>query len=392
MSIKCLLSLSLIMRDAEADILACLESVAGAVDEMVIVDTGSQDGSVKVVQKFLRKWQQEAPGRRGKVYHFEWCDDFSAAKNYALSRCSGLWVLLLDSDESIAAETRDNLRPLVERMVAGEAADSNCDLLELWRENVDAEGKTVREGADWDLAVRLCRRHELLRYRGEVHEQLVYRDGRALQPGVVDRKLLHILHTGYRPGVKEQKEERNFRILLKEKEQGGGTVLLDFYLAENFLHRKAWREAISYAQASYAGIRPAHDKIAPLRLMYQALRGLEQETLQRAGLEIGEGEPLPEVQAGESPLLQEVRRLRQEEERVIAEAMAEFPEYPEFYYFRGGRKWNAGDKAGGYADLRRAWILAEGFRERFPEEEFTFSELMPSLRAALEQVREEMGY
>ena len=390
MSIKCLLSLSLIMRDAEADILACLESVAEAVDEMVIVDTGSQDGSVKLVQKFMRKWQQEAPGRRGKVYHFEWCDDFSAAKNYALSRCGGQWVLLLDSDECIAADTKGNLRPLIERMAAGEAAGSNCDLLELWRENVDAEGKTVREGADWDLAVRLCRRHELLRYRGEVHEQLVYLDGRALQPGVVDRKLLHILHTGYRPGVKEQKEERNFRILLKEKEQGGGTVLLDFYLAENFLHRKEWREALAYARKSYEGACPVHDKIAPLRIMYQALRGLEQETLQRAGLEIGEGEPLPEVQAGESPLLQEVRRLRQEEERVIAEAMAEFPEYPEFYYFRGGRKWNAGDMAGGYADLQRAQELAESFSKSFPDEEMPFRELLPNLELALEQVREEL--
>lgn len=401
---KCLLSLALIMRDAAGDILACLESVAGAVDEMIIVDTGSRDDSVKVVRKFLRKWQGEGCGRAGKVYQIPWRDDFSAAKNYALSRCSGDWVLLLDSDESISEETRANLRPLIEGLARGQAAgikavrlsDADAggklfDLLELWRKNVDSEGQAIIDDTSWDLAVRLCRRHDRLRYRGQVHEQLVWSDGRPLQVGSVAREELAVIHTGYRTGLKEEKEERNFRILLQEQARGDGqTVLLDYYLAENYLMRQQWGEALDCALKSYNGTRPAHDKIAPLRIMYQALRGQEQEALQQAGLEIGEGEPLPEARQEESPHLQEARRLRLEQEKVIAEAMAEFPLYPEFYYFRGGRKWNAGDKAGGYDDLKRAMELAEAFQDRFPEEEFTFRELMPNLRAALAQVAGEM--
>ena len=404
---NCLLSLSLIMRDAAGEIESCLDSVAEAVDEMVIVDTGSRDDSVGIVRKFLRKWQQGHPGRQGKIYQVKWQDDFSAAKNYALSRCHGQWVLLLDSDERISAATGAHLRPLVQALSQGEIpegikavrlsdtdegrAEGGFDLLELWRENVDLAGQPVPEGDHWDLAVRLCHRHELLKYRGEVHEQLLYRDGRPLRSGAVDRSLLSIIHTGYRPGLKKEKEERNFRILLKEKERGGGTVLLDFYLAENFMLRREWKQALSHALASYNGVRPAHDKIAPLRIMYQSLRGLEQEALQRAGLQLGEGEPLPEPGPEESPALQEVRRLRQEEERVIGEAMGEFPEYPEFYYFRGGRRWNAGDKEGGLRDLQRSLELYEAFPLRFPEEELPFAELLPELKTALKQVQEELG-
>ena len=87
------LSLVLIMRDAEADILRCLESCGEAVDEMVICDTGSRDRSVARVRKFLRHWQ--GPGRRGELCRYKWRDDFAAARNYALSHRTFFPILKL---------------------------------------------------------------------------------------------------------------------------------------------------------------------------------------------------------------------------------------------------------------------------------------------------------
>ncbi len=408
MSKRCLLSLALIMRDAAEEILTCLTSVAEAADEMVIVDTGSVDDSVKIVQKFLRKWQNAFPGRKGKLYHFKWQDDFALAKNYALARCRGEYVLFLDSDESLSEGLRGNLRPMVEELARGELpagvkgvkipgrAAPSCgeslapDLVEIWRENVDLSGRPVPSEPE-DLAVRLLRRQDRLRYRGEVHEQLVFTDGSQTKIAVADKSLLTILHTGYRPGMKEQKQQRNQEILLKEEAQGGSTFLLDYYLAETHLARHEWKEAVECAKRSFAGARPVHDRIAPYRIIYQALRALEKEALEKEGLQIAEGEPLPEVSADESRYLQYARHIRRQGELLVAKGLEEFPDYPDFYYFRGGRRWNAGDKAGGRAYLEKALELAEAFPVRHPEEDFRFRELLPCLKAALEQVRGEMS-
>ncbi len=407
---KCLLSLALIMRDAAEEVENCLKSCAEAVDEMIIVDTGSLDDSVKIVRRFLRKWQSGTPGRRGKLYDFAWQDDFALAKNYALARCHGEYVLFLDSDESLSEETRRNLRPLVERFSRGERPEGvkevaipghkassppsgggwAFDLLELWRENVDLAGCLVPGESD-DLAVRLLRRQELLRYRGEVHEQLVFTDGRQTKIAVADKVLLTIRHTGYRPGMKKLKEARNHAILLREERQGGNTFLLDYYLAEAHLSRREWLQAIECAQRCSVTTLPVHDRSAPPRIIYQALREMEKEACRRAGLALAEGEPLPEPQAGEHPSLRAARHLRGQGERILAQAIAAFPDYPDFYYFRGGRRWNGGDKEGGKADLLQAFALSQSFTQKHPEADFRFRELLPELLGALAQVFEETG-
>ena len=62
-------------------------------DEMVVLDTSSTEQTVEIARKF-----------GAKVYHFEWCDDFSAARYEALKYLQGKWVLVLDADEVLTAE------------------------------------------------------------------------------------------------------------------------------------------------------------------------------------------------------------------------------------------------------------------------------------------------
>ena len=401
---ECLLSLALIMRDAAEEIISCLTSVAGAVDEMVIVDTGSVDDSVKTVRRFLRKWQGASSGRQGKLYQIKWRDDFAWAKNQALARCHGQWVIFLDSDERLSESTRGNLRPLAESLARGEMpgqikrvmipgqeeSEEPIDLLELWRENVDLAGQPVPGEAD-DLSVRMFRRQEDLRYRGEVHEQLVFADGRRPRLAAAEKSLLTILHTGYRPGLKEQKLERNNEILLKEEREGGSTFLLDYYLAQVHLQKREWQQAIDCAQRTLSTTMPVHDPLAPYRIMYESYRGLEKEALLKAGLQIGEGAPLPEGPAGENPQLKEVRALRRQGEEVMAKALALQPDYPDFYYFLGGRQWNAGEKEKGKANLEKCLALARAFRENHPGADFPFEKMLPRLIKILGQVYGETG-
>ena len=72
------LSLCMIVRDEEAVLARCLQSVRAAVDEMILVDTGSLDGTREIAGGFTEK-----------IYDFTWIDDFSAARNYAVSKASG---------------------------------------------------------------------------------------------------------------------------------------------------------------------------------------------------------------------------------------------------------------------------------------------------------------
>ena len=69
-----------------------MQSIA---DEIIVVDTGSTDNTVKI-----------AKASNVKVYHYKWKNDFAAAKNFAIEQASGDWILFLDADEFFSEETR----------------------------------------------------------------------------------------------------------------------------------------------------------------------------------------------------------------------------------------------------------------------------------------------
>jgi len=96
------LALCMIVRDAAESLPACLESVRGIVDEMVIADTGSQDATVSIAR--------EAGAR---VTAIPWTDDFAAARNSALAHVRSEWVLSLDADEQLDGNARRQVGPLL---------------------------------------------------------------------------------------------------------------------------------------------------------------------------------------------------------------------------------------------------------------------------------------
>lgn len=96
------LSIAIIAKNEEADIEKCLESIKGA-DEIIVVDTGSIDKTKEIAQKYT-----------DKVYDFKWIDDFSAARNFALAKCTGDWVLSIDCDEILQEGGIDAIRKLMD--------------------------------------------------------------------------------------------------------------------------------------------------------------------------------------------------------------------------------------------------------------------------------------
>ena len=91
----------MIVREEEVNIGKCLESVQNIVDEMIIVDTGSRDNTVSIVQSF-----------GATVFYHAWQDDFSTARNISLDHAKGEWILILDADEVLAEESKTAVRAL----------------------------------------------------------------------------------------------------------------------------------------------------------------------------------------------------------------------------------------------------------------------------------------
>ncbi len=89
-----MLSVCMIVRDEEKVLSRCLKSVEGIADELIVVDTGSKDNTITIAKDF-----------DARVFHFEWCDDFAAARNESLKHATGDWILQIDADEELPASS-----------------------------------------------------------------------------------------------------------------------------------------------------------------------------------------------------------------------------------------------------------------------------------------------
>ncbi len=89
------ISLCMIVKDEEAFLARCLDSVADLVDEIVIVDTGSTDATKEIAARYT-----------DKIYDFQWINDFAAARNFAFSKCTMEYIYSADADEVLDEENR----------------------------------------------------------------------------------------------------------------------------------------------------------------------------------------------------------------------------------------------------------------------------------------------
>lgn len=188
-----MLSVCMIVRDEEAHLGRSLASVSGIADEIVVVDTGSSDGT-----------PDRAREMGARVYSEAWTDDFAAARNRSLERARGAWILVLDADEVLGADAARRLPALL--------ADERVEGYQLVQRSYLGEGEVSRYE---DLAVtRLFRNRPAYRYEGVIHEQVlpsIRRSG-----GRVVTTDLHLLHYGYLTRAAQggrDRAERNLRLL-----------------------------------------------------------------------------------------------------------------------------------------------------------------------------------
>lgn len=100
------ISLCMIVKNEEKILRRCLDSVADLVDEIVIVDTGSNDGTKGIAAEYT-----------DLIYDFRWTDDFSAARNFAFSKAGKEYIYSADADEVLDEENRQRFRQLKETLL-----------------------------------------------------------------------------------------------------------------------------------------------------------------------------------------------------------------------------------------------------------------------------------
>lgn len=208
------LSLCMIVKNEEENMVQCLESVKSIVDEMIIIDTGSEDKTVEIAESF-----------RAKVFHHPWKNDFAEARNVSLKHATCDWILVLDADEVIAPQDLPKIKALIRNKDAAgyklvTRTYQNSSTLSEWQavEHPCPEAKG-HVGYIPSPHVRLFKRDKNIYFEGKIHEIVEYTISR--KGGKIIETDIPIHHYGYindKDNLK-QKEEL-YRHLIKMVETG----------------------------------------------------------------------------------------------------------------------------------------------------------------------------
>ena len=231
-------SLCMIVKNEQEVLEKCLKSAVAYVDEIVIVDTGSNDNTKQIAQKFT-----------DKIFDFTWCNDFSKARNYSVSKAENDWILILDADEVIINWNK----PLIEKFTGRNT--NTVGRIKIINIVEDADGRLKRTT---DYVSRFFNRNNF-HFEGIVHEQIVSKDGSSN-----DREIIEITveHIGYTNTVLKSKDkiERNIRLLQNAISLNEKDPYLYYQLGKSYYLKKeygktdeAFSKALDYSHDNCLG-------------------------------------------------------------------------------------------------------------------------------------------
>ena len=223
----------LIAKNEEANIEYCLNHLKTAVDEQIVIDTGSTDRTVELAEKM-----------GAKVFHFEWIDDFSAARNFALDKAKGDWIIFLDCDEYFSEDSVQLIREYIKKY--GER--KKIEGLTTNFINIKSNGEIISTVKN--VSARIFKRKSYLRYKNKIHEILVNTnkaDDNIVRADISN--LLKIYHTGYDKTIvnEKNKNERNFELLERELENNHKDIKINYYMSRQMNIEGKYEEAIEYS-------------------------------------------------------------------------------------------------------------------------------------------------
>jgi len=149
-SVKPSISVCLIVKDEEQFLEKCLQSVKDVADEIIIIDTGSQDNTVNIAKRYT-----------DKIYFHPWKDNYSEARNHYLDYAKGDWIFQIDADEELVKEDI----PILLNAVKNPSIDVILLQIISHLRRGQSESRHSLE--------RLFRNNGLIHYEGRIHERLI---------------------------------------------------------------------------------------------------------------------------------------------------------------------------------------------------------------------------
>ena len=206
---KIQLSLCMIVKNEEKNLGSCLDSVKDIVDEMIILDTGSSDNTVQIAKSF-----------GAEIHNFEWCNDFSAARNESIKFARGKWILWMDADEQFDDKSKEELNSILK--LSQHPMGVNITIRNLSSKN-----------ESYGTAFRLFSNHCNIHFKNIIHEQVSY-SLKEMSAKIVDSNIT-IDHYGYDEDQydQEEKRRRNLPLLLSMADKNPNDFFPEFLLGQH---------------------------------------------------------------------------------------------------------------------------------------------------------------
>ena len=213
------ISQCMIVKNEEDNIERALSWGKGILSEQIVIDTGSTDKTIEIARKM-----------GARVYEFPWIDDFSAVKNYAISKSEYEWIVFLDTDEYFLQEDVEKLAYYLKELQSTTYEGIITRFVDL-----DEEGKVLTEGSNLRIF-----RNSSIRYYRRIYEYLRKDCDKEVQTIDLTRKLT-IYHTGYRKA--EKNSEKNLHIILTEISEHPDDYEMYGYLGNEYCRKGELRKA-----------------------------------------------------------------------------------------------------------------------------------------------------
>lgn len=230
------ISQCMIVKNEEENIRRALSWGKDIVCEQIVVDTGSTDKTVEIAKEM-----------GATVFRVPWKNDFASAKNYALQKAYGDWILFLDADEYFEQEDAKKIPKYlnaIDKMKPAKGkekgAAAQCTLV-----NVDLKGNIISVIKQ----IRIFRNRKYIRYEGKIHENIVDTRNKGLVLVDLTRELT-IYHTGYDKEVFQRKKklDRNVEMIQQVLDENPENANYQLYMAETLSAKGHTTEAMEYVE------------------------------------------------------------------------------------------------------------------------------------------------
>lgn len=218
----------LIVKNEENNIERCIKSFIKVVNQIVVVDTGSEDETINIAKSL-----------GAEIYNYEWDDNFSKPRNYAIDKAKGEWIIFLDADEYFVNSTELNIPIIINRY-----KNRKMDGITFKRVNVESDGNHII-GSDYML--RIIKNDKDIRYKGKIHE-VPYKNDDYIYSYIDKNDELEIYHTGYCKEFSKSKTERNLKLLEEEIADGTANDRTYFHLSDCYLGVSKPELSIKYSR------------------------------------------------------------------------------------------------------------------------------------------------